>query len=75
MIGVDGELFLFAMDLVANPGSEQPSLVRTAALDSATMTWTLRSDSEILASESPVAVEGEVIFANSGSADGGAVNN
>ena len=75
MVSVGGDLFLFAKDLVANPGSEQPSLVRTAVLDPATMTWTLRSDSEILGSESPVAVGREVIFANSGSADGGQVNN
>lgn len=75
MVDVNGELLLFAKDLVANPGSEQPSLVRAAALDSATMTWTLRSDSKILGSESPVAAEGEVVFAKSGSADGGAVNN
>ncbi|MFP5489261.1 MAG: hypothetical protein ACLGHQ_13265 [Acidimicrobiia bacterium] len=75
MIDVDGELFLFAKDLVANPGSEQPSLVRAAVLDPESMTWTIRADSEILSSENATAVGDEVIFATSGSADGGQVNN
>jgi hypothetical protein len=72
---VDGAVYLFAKDLVANPGSETPSLVRTARYDLAAATWETRADSEILDSWPPVAVDSRVFFPAAGSADGGEVNN
>jgi len=68
MVDVDGDLYLFAKDLVANPGSEQPSLVRSVVLSADTDEWARRSDSEILGSWNAVAVDGTVFFPNSGSA-------
>lgn len=74
MVEVDGDLYLFAHDLVPNPGSEVPSLLRAARLDVANGVWELRADSEILGGL-PVALGEAVVFPNSGSADGGEVNN
>lgn len=74
MVEVAGELYLFAHDLVPNPGSEEPSLLRAARFDATSGVWELRADSEILGGP-PVAVGTAVVFPNSGSADGGQVNN
>lgn len=71
MIAAGGGLYLFAKDLVDNPGSEQPALVRAARFDPETQLWELRSDSEILGSWSAFAVADEIVFPESGSADGG----
>lgn len=37
LVEVDGDLYLFALDLVANPGSEEPSLLRAARFDATEM--------------------------------------
>jgi hypothetical protein len=75
MVSIDGDLYLFAQNLVPNPGSENPPLVRAARLDLAAGTWEVLADSEILASWSPVAIGSSIVFPNAGSADGGEVNN
>jgi hypothetical protein len=75
MVFVDGDLYLFAQNLVPNPGSENPPLVRAARLDLAAGTWEVLADSEILGSWSPVAIGSSIVFPNAGSADGGEVNN
>ena len=67
-------LLLTAKDLVPNPGSEKPSLVRLAMLDTTLTQWTLLPDSEILGGN-PVSIAGRVVFPSTGSADGGEVNN
>ena len=73
-VWVDGKLLLLAHKLVANPGSEEPSLVRLAEFDFTTMSWRRLPDSEILGGGA-VAVAGLVVFPDTGSADGGEVNN
>lgn len=75
MVSIDGDLYLFAKNLVPNPGSENPALVRTARLDLAAGTWEVLADSEILGGWSPVAIGSSVVFPAPGSADGGEVNN
>ncbi|MFZ0530900.1 MAG: hypothetical protein WAL91_10215, partial [Propionicimonas sp.] len=73
-VWVDGVLLLTAHDLVANPGSERPSVLRLAELDLDALTWRLLPDSEVLTGGG-VAVGDLVVFGGLGSADGGAVNN
>jgi hypothetical protein len=73
-VWVTGGLLLTGKDLVASPGSEEPSVVRLALLDTTLTTWTLLDDSEIIGWE-PRAVSGHVVFPYTGSADGGEVNN
>ena len=71
-----GDLFLFAHDIVPNPNSAQPSLVRTARYRSATGAWEVLATSESL-DTAPVFVAGDQRFVMplTGSADGGAVDN
>ncbi len=66
-VWVDGKLLLLAHRLVANPGSEEPSLVRLAEFDFATTTWRRLPDSEVLGGGA-VAVAGLVVFPDTGSA-------
>jgi len=73
-IWVNGKLLLGAHKLVADPGSEEPSLVQLAELDLDTMRWTKLSTLDVLSGFS-AAVGGLVIFPTPGSADGGEVNN
>ena len=75
MVAVDDDLFLFAHDLVANPGSEGPSLTRVARLDLATGHWELRTDSEILGSAPWFVEDGVLVNPRLESADGGQTNN
>lgn len=75
MAFVDGALVLFAHDLVPNPGSEQPSLVRVARYRLAERTWETLSTSASL-DTGPMFVDGaRIVVPNLGSADGGDVNN
>lgn len=73
-VWVNGKLLLAAADLVENPGSEQPAIIRLAELDLDTMVWrTLRDTS--LTGGGPVVAAGRVVWPEYGSADGGEVNN
>jgi len=67
-------LLLTASDLVANPGSDGPSLTRLAILDDDLTTWTLLPQSDIIGGN-PVWVHDLVVFPMTGSADGGEVGN
>ena len=71
---VNGKLLLGAHKLVANPGSEEPSFVRLAELDLNTMKWRKLPDVEVLSGFSQ-AIGDLVVFPETGSADGGEVNN
>ncbi len=73
-VWVNGRLLLFGQELVANPGSEKPAVIRFAELDPAGMTWRLLPDSEVIGGGA-VAVGDLVVFPELGSADGGEVNN
>ncbi|HEX5336326.1 MAG TPA: hypothetical protein VFW55_10615, partial [Propionicimonas sp.] len=73
-VWVNGKLLLLAHRLVASPGSEEPSFVRLAEFDFATSKWRRLPDSEVLGG-GVVAVAGLVVFTDTGSADGGEVNN
>jgi hypothetical protein len=75
MVAVGDDLFLFAHDLVANPGSERPSLTHVARLDLATGRWELRADSEILGSAPWFVEDGVLVNPRLESADGGQTNN
>lgn len=54
------ELLLFDHELVPNPGSEEPSLTRAAALDIES-SWRRLPDSEILATEPWAVVNGRLV--------------
>lgn len=74
MVWLEPHLYLFDKELVANPGSEAPSVARAARLDLARGEWERLPDSEILTS-GPWVVEGErLINPTVGGADGGDVN-
>jgi len=73
-VWVNGKLLLLAHRLVANPGSEKPSFVRLAEFDFAASVWRRLPDSEVIGGGA-VAVAGLVVFPDTGSADGGEVNN
>jgi hypothetical protein len=75
IVGVGDDLFLFAHDLVANPGSERPSLTRVARFDPATGQWERRADSEILGSAPWFVEDGVLVNPTLGAADGGDTNN
>lgn len=75
MVEVDGALYLFAKDLVENPGSDEPSLVRAARYDPGSGAWTRLSDSEIIGGWTAWSAGGFIVFPEGGSADGGEVNN
>lgn len=70
------QLLLSAHDLVDNPGSEEPSLMRLAALDADLATWHEIGTSQILGVGSAgVSASGRVVWTALGSADGGEINN
>ncbi len=75
MVGVGDDVYLFAHDLVENPGSERPSLTRTARLDLTTEQWEPRADSEILGSAPWFVEDGVLVNPRLDRADGGEVNN
>jgi hypothetical protein len=75
MATVGPNLYLFARDLVPNPGSKEPSLMRTARFDLRTSQWELLAASEVIGGSSPVVVGDLIAFPTTGSADGGQVNN
>jgi hypothetical protein len=66
-------LLLDATDLVPNPGSEGPALVRLATLDLDSRRWSALPDSDIIGGGA-VAVAGRVVWPDTGSADGGETN-
>jgi hypothetical protein len=68
-------LVLFDKELVANPGSERPSLGRAAVLDLSAGVWETLPPSETLAYGPWFADNGRLIDPALGSADGGEVNN
>lgn len=73
---VGDQVYLFAKDLVTNPGSDRPSLARVARLDlSSGGEWQVLADSEILGTWSSVTMGAEIVFPRAGEADGGEVNN
>ena len=73
-VWVNDKLLLLAQRLVANPGSEKPSFVRLAEFDFAASVWRRLPDSAVIGGGT-VAVAGLVVFPDTGSADGGEVNN
>lgn len=73
-IWIGDRLLLAAHDLVDNPGSEKPSLVRLAELDDDLTTWRELGATQILGSGARYASD-RVVWTGLGSADGGEVNN
>lgn len=71
---VDDRLLLMAHDLVPNPGSERPSLLRLAELDRSGRTWSAPAETGILGGGA-VWASGRVVWTSTDSADGGEVNN
>ena len=69
------ELVLFDHELVPNPGAEEPSITRAAALDLDTGAWRRLPDSEILASGPWVTAGDRLVNPTLGGADGGEVGN
>jgi hypothetical protein len=67
-------LYLFEHELVPNPGSAEPPLVRAARVDDATGTWERLPDSEILGSSSWYVDGDRIVNPALGGADGGQVN-
>jgi hypothetical protein len=72
---VGNHLYLFARDLVPDPNSEVPSLMRVARLDLRTSQWELLADSDVIGGSNPLVVGELIVFPTTGSADGGQVNN
>lgn len=68
-------LYVFDHELVANPGSERPSLTRAARLDLGSRTWERLPDSEILGTGPWLADATLLVTPMLGGADGGEVNN
>ena len=76
IIAVGQELVLLAQDLVDQPGSAEPSVVRAAVLDSARREWRLLPDSEVSGGWGPwFAIGDRLVNPTPGGADGGANNN
>lgn len=73
-VWIGDRLLLGARDLVDNPGSGKPALVRLAELDSDLTSWRELGTTEILGSAARYA-SGRVVWPELGSADGGQVNN
>jgi hypothetical protein len=72
MVAAGDSLYLFAKDLVPNPGSgARPSVARTARLDLATMTWTVMHESEILTTGPWLVAGDQLVNPSLGCADGG----
>jgi len=76
VVWTGSELVLLGLELVPNPGSENPSLYRAAALDLATGAWRRLPDSEVVG-WNPVwfSTAGLVVNPSVGTGDGGQVNN
>jgi hypothetical protein len=68
-------LALFDHELVANPGSEEPSLTRVAVLELGSGRWDRLADSEMLSSAPWLLDGGRLVNPSLGGADGGAINN
>jgi hypothetical protein len=71
---IGDRLLLAAKDLVPNPGSEKPPVVRLATFDPWAKSWELLPDTEIIG-WNPTFVNGLVVFPSLGYADGGEINN
>ncbi|MET0684784.1 MAG: hypothetical protein ABW060_05680 [Solirubrobacteraceae bacterium] len=70
------ELVLFAHELVRDPNGREPSVVIAAAYDAGAATWRRLPDSEILGGGARwFALDGRLVLAALGSADGGETNN
>lgn len=74
MVWAGGELVLFDMEHVPQPGSDGPSVARAAALDVESGSWRRLPDSEIIATGPFVDVGGLLVNPALGWADGGEVN-
>jgi hypothetical protein len=75
MVWTGRELVLLALDLVDNPGAEEPSLYRAAAFTFASRSWRRLPDSEVVGGwPTWVAVDDLVVNAATGGADGGETN-
>lgn len=76
VVWTGGELVLLGLEVVPNPGSENPSLYRAAALDLSTGAWRRLPDSEVSA-WNPVwfFAAGLVVNPSLGTGDGGQINN
>lgn len=74
MVWSGTELVHFAKELVPQPGAEEPSVARAAALDLDSGAWRRLPDSETLG-VGGVAVDGRIVNPQLGWADGGEVNN
>jgi len=74
MVWSGEHLHLFDHALVANPGSERPSLTRAARLDLVTGAWERLPDSAMLGTSPWFVEDGVLVNPDLGSADGGEVN-
>ena len=76
LVWADPHLYLFDKELVPNPGSEKPAIVRAARLDDVEDgTWKRLPDSEIVGGWGPWIVDGQRLTNPAiGSSDGGEVN-
>jgi hypothetical protein len=75
MVWTGRELVLLALDLVDNPGAEEPSLYRAATFTFASRSWRPLPDSEVVGGwPTWVAVDDLVVNAAAGGADGGETN-
>ena len=75
MAWTGGELVLFDHELIANPGAEQPSITRAAALDLTAGSWRRLPDSAILATTPWLTAGDKLINPTLGGADGGRIGN
>lgn len=76
MVWAGDEVVLLALDLVDNPGAEEPSLYRAVAYSFASRSWRMLPDAETVVGGWPTwfAVDGLIVNASTGGADGGETN-
>jgi hypothetical protein len=75
MVWTGRELVLLALDVVDNPGAEEPSLYRAATFTFASLSWRRLAASEVVGGwPTWVAVDELVVNAATGGADGGDTN-
>lgn len=76
LVEVDGQLVLLGLELVDNPGSQQPSLYQAAALELSSMTWRELGGLEVSGGYAHwFAVGNRIISPTLGGTDGGQTNN
>jgi hypothetical protein len=75
MVWAGDELILLAPELVPQPNSEEPALLRVAAFDPATWAWRRLTDSDILAGDPDwYSAGGQVVNPSIEASDGGETN-